>query len=63
MPLQAYTRHMVERVADLPEHVLGFRATGTITAYVEVGGSVGVGSYTYKTTFTSARGETLGSAA
>ena len=22
---------MVERVADLPEHVLGFRATGTIT--------------------------------
>ena len=29
--MQAYTRHMVERVADLPEHVLGFRATGTIT--------------------------------
>ena len=31
MPAQAYTRLMVERVADLPEDVLGFRATGTIT--------------------------------
>lgn len=38
-------------------------ATGTITAYVEIGGSVGVGSYRYKSTFYSARGETLGSTA
>lgn len=38
-------------------------ATGTITAYVEIAGSVGVGDYGYKTTFLSSKGETLGSTA
>jgi hypothetical protein len=38
-------------------------ATGTITAYREIGGSVGVGAYAYKTTYVSSKGETLGSTA
>jgi len=36
-------------------------ATGTISAYVEIGGAVDVGDHFYKSTFVSAGGETVGS--